>query len=75
MYEIIFWGGPKDGLVEYQSTKPGTEVYYTDPESQCVEVDEFLSIKDNPRRELVYHKYILTKETKSRFKYIFSGAL
>lgn len=75
-YEIVFWGGPKDGHIEHQVAEPSDEIYCIDNTSPLLDINQVRSeMKDNPVRTSQYSIYIGKKITKRKFKYTFSGLL
>jgi hypothetical protein len=75
IYEISFWGGPKDGHVETQSSQPLNEIF-------CIEHSSPLLDRESLEREisrgsidLKYSKYLSKKISKKKYLYIFSGFL
>lgn len=74
-YEIVFWGGPKDGHIEHQSSLPSDELYCVDNSSPLLDIQTVKEeLKKNPR-PMKYSIYLGKKITKRKYKYTFSGQL
>ena len=74
-YEIVFWGGPKDGHVERQTFMPSDQIFCVDQNSPLLDIQAVRSeMRENPVRTQ-YCIYTLQKITKRKYKYTFSGLL
>ena len=72
MYKIEFWGGFKDGLVEYVEDIPTSAVYYSHVSPVPLSEEEFNTIADFEGRSVEYFKYV-PKRLKKKFQFVFDG--
>lgn len=78
MNEIIYWGGPKDGHIQHQTSVPPPEVYCVDDTSELLDLFDVYSEKNrNPdaATRKLYSVYKIKKISKGKYKYIFNGLL
>ena len=76
LYEVVFWGGPKDGHIEHQTLVPSDQIFCLDNSSPLLDINMVRSaMKDNPVRTSQYSIYTVKKISRRKYKYTFSGLL
>ncbi len=76
IYEIVFWGGPKDGHKERQTVVPADELYCLDHSSPLLDQQMVDSeMKKDPVCTVKYSIYLAKQITKRKYQYTFSGFL
>ena len=74
MYEVVFWGGPKDGRVERFDGLPLEEIYCLDDDSPLLglfEVYQAMRISEGKK----YCRYRAEQISKKKYQYVYNGIL
>lgn len=72
MYKIEFWGGFKDGWVEYCDVIPTTPIYYAHAMDTPLSEEDFNEIINFEGRSVEYFKYTPRKKNK-KIQMVFEG--